>query len=172
MIATKILSVPMAGNRPLPIQTLYAQYSMIAALHWNQMFCKSMLDDSNKNTIKHYGGCHCQSVKFIVKAPANISAIRCNCSICQKSGFLHLIVTAENFNLLKGKEHLTEYRFNTEVARHLFCRKCGIKSFYSPRSHPDSWSVNVNCLEPTNIACITITEFDGRHWEDNIDDIR
>jgi hypothetical protein len=123
-------------------------------------------------TTIHHGSCHCQAVQFTITAPATLSAIRCNCSICHKSGFLHLIVDADDFTLLRGKELLTEYRFNTEVARHLFCSNCGIKSFYSPRSHPDGWSVNVNCLEPNTIKGINITEFNGRHWEDNIEAIR
>ena len=116
----------------------------------------------------HKGGCHCGRVRFEVNAPAIITATACNCSICQMSGFLHLIVVASDFHLLDGEDELTTYTFNTGVARHRFCRHCGIKSFYIPRSHPDGVSVNVKCLDPATIERIDVTPFDGRNWEQNI----
>ena len=88
------------------------------------------------------------------------------------TGFLHLIVTKANFRLLSGEDHLTTYRFNTGTARHLFCKTCGVKSFYIPRSHPDGYSVNVNCLDPASIKSITVTPFDGANWEANISSIQ
>lgn len=110
------------------------------------------------------GGCHCGAVRFEVEAPEEVTCYRCNCSICAKSGFLHLIVPADQFRLLTGEHALTEYTFNTGIARHLFCRRCGIKSFYVPRSNPDGFSVNVNCLDEPP-ARIDIEEFDGQNWE-------
>lgn len=117
----------------------------------------------------HAGSCHCGRVRFEVDAPADIEADRCNCSVCRKSGFLHLIVAAADFRLLAGEDDLVEYRFNTGVARHLFCRHCGVKSFYVPRSHPDGISVNVNCLDQDTIRSVVETPFDGENWEQNID---
>lgn len=116
----------------------------------------------------HKGGCHCGRVKFEVHAPAVIQATECNCSICQMSGFLHLIVPASDFHLQAGEDDLATYTFNTGVARHRFCRHCGIKSFYIPRSHPDGVSVNVKCLDPATIERIDVTPFDGRNWEQNV----
>ena len=113
------------------------------------------------------GGCHCGRVKFEVKVPGAITAQRCNCSICQKSGYLHLIVAANHFKLLGGEESLTDYRFHTGVARHLFCKHCGIKSFYVPRSHPDSFSVNLNCIDLPEGVNVTIKDFNGRNWSEN-----
>ena len=81
------------------------------------------------------------------------------------SGFQHLIVPGSRFRLLTGADALTEYTFNTGVARHLFCRRCGIKSFYVPRSNPDGFSVNARCLEPGTIESVTVEPFDGRNWE-------
>ena len=117
---------------------------------------------------RHEGGCHCRRVRFAVEAPADIRATRCNCSICGMSGYLHLIVPAGDFELLSGEDDLSTYTFNTGVARHYFCRHCGIKSFYVPRSHPDGISVNVNCLDSATISSIEISCFDGTHWERNI----
>ena len=110
------------------------------------------------------GSCHCGAVTFEVEAPEQLEVERCNCSICSKSGFLHLIVPLGRFRLLSGEDHLTTYTFNTGVAKHTFCRVCGIKPFYTPRSNPDGIDVNVNCLD-TPPASIHIVEFDGRNWE-------
>jgi hypothetical protein len=100
-----------------------------------------------------------------VTAPADLAVSECNCSICTKAGFLHLIVPAERFVLLQGREHLSTYTFNTGVAKHHFCSHCGVKSFYVPRSHPDGVSVNVRCIDDGTIASLTITPYDGRDWE-------
>ncbi|MCF6263526.1 MAG: GFA family protein [Xanthomonadales bacterium] len=118
--------------------------------------------------IQHSGGCHCGKIRFKVTAAAAIKAVKCNCSICSQSGFLHLIVSAENFELLSGKNSLTNYQFNSKTAHHLFCKHCGVKSFYIPRSHPSGYSVNINCLDPETIHSISIEDFDGENWEDSI----
>lgn len=116
----------------------------------------------------HTGGCHCGAVRFEVEAPAHVTASECNCSICSKSGYLHLIVPKSRFRLLSGEDVLETYTFGTGQAKHLFCRSCGIKSFYVPRSHPDGISVNVRCLDESAERSVGIEPFDGRHWEENI----
>jgi hypothetical protein len=116
----------------------------------------------------HKGGCHCGRVRFEVDAPADIKADQCNCSICRKSGYLHMIVPKDDFRLVSGEGDIETYTFNTGVAQHYFCRHCGVKSFYLPRSHPDGISVNTNCLEPETIRSLTITPFDGANWEKNV----
>jgi len=113
------------------------------------------------------GGCHCGAVRFRVTTNQK-QAYNCNCSICAKKGFLHLIVPPEAFSLLWGTEALTEYTFNTGTAKHLFCRICGIHSFYRPRSHPDKYSVNLRCLDDNAIEKFSIVPFDGRNWEKNV----
>ena len=118
--------------------------------------------------IVHKGGCHCGRVRFEVDAPALIEATDCNCSICRKSGFLHLLVADSEFRLLRGEDALTTYTFNTGVAKHHFCRHCGVKSFYVPRSHPDDVSVNVHCLDGDTVETVNITAFDGSNWEQNV----
>jgi hypothetical protein len=121
--------------------------------------------------VKHRGHCHCGAVQFEVTSPSDINALRCNCSICSMTGFLHLIVEGQDFALLKGEDALSTYRFNTQTAKHHFCKHCGVKSFYVPRSHPGGYSVNVNCLEPDTITSLNIGDFDGANWEDAIDSI-
>jgi len=80
------------------------------------------------------------------------------------TGFLHLIVPRENFRLLSDENSLTTYTFNTGVAKHFFCKHCGIKSFYIPRSNPDGFSINIRCLDPFPEHA-KITPFDGQNWE-------
>jgi hypothetical protein len=119
------------------------------------------------NLVRHKGGCHCGAVKYEVEAPEIIEATLCNCSICSKSGYLHLIVPASRFYLIQGADNLTTYTFDTHEAKHLFCKICGIKSYYVPRSNPDGFSINVRCLEPDNIKRIDISNFNGKNWEAN-----
>jgi len=119
----------------------------------------------------HEGGCHCGAVRFRV-AVERYEAVECNCSMCRKKANLHLIVPPERFTLLQGADALTTYRFNTGVAKHTFCKFCGIHPFYTPRSHPDWVDVNVRCLDGNVAARCQITPFDGEHWEENVDRIR
>ena len=111
------------------------------------------------------GGCHCGAVRFEAKIAEGAPAQSCNCSICARTGFVHLIVSESRFRLLRGEDVLTTYRFNTGVAAHLFCGICGVKSFYRPRSNPDGWSVNARCLDDIEALAIAVTPFDGRNWE-------
>lgn len=112
------------------------------------------------------GSCHCGAVQFEVEAPEQVEVERCNCSICRRSGYLHLIVPRSQFRLLRGEDALASYTFNTGVAQHTFCKTCGIKAFYTPRSNPDGIDVNLNCLDvlPDKVS---IEEFDGQNWEDH-----
>ena len=116
--------------------------------------------------VKHAGGCHCGRVRFEVRAPAKLEVADCNCSICAKAGYLHLIVPADRFALLSGREALSAYTFNTHVAKHYFCSHCGVKSFYIPRSHPDGVSVNARCIDSDTIDSMTVIPFNGREWEE------
>lgn len=113
------------------------------------------------------GGCHCGAVVWEAETDDEVVVEECNCSLCSMTGFLHLIVPASRFRLLKGEDQLTEYRFNTGAARHLFCKVCGVKSFYVPRSNPDGYSLNLRCMDRAQFASVEIRPFDGRNWEAN-----
>lgn len=116
---------------------------------------------------RHRGSCHCGRIKFEIEAPADIEATDCNCSICRMCGFLHYFVSKNDFNLISGDNDIETYTFNTGIAQHYFCRHCGIKSFYVPRSHPTGISVNVNCLDRETIRSVHVEPFDGEKWEQN-----
>lgn len=114
--------------------------------------------------MRYTGSCHCGAVAFEIDAPESVEVEECNCSICAKAGFLHLILPLSRFTLLKGAESLTTYTFNTGVAKHTFCKVCGIKPFYTPRSNPDGIDINVRCLD-TPPKSMTVVKFDGQNWE-------
>ena len=111
------------------------------------------------------GGCHCGRVRFRVSATLD-RVSECNCSMCTKKGFLHLIVPPDRFELLSGEDALTTYRFNTQTAKHTFCTQCGIHAFYVPRSDPDKIDVNVRCLEGVDLGSLVVSRFDGQNWEE------
>lgn len=114
--------------------------------------------------MKYTGGCHCGAVRFEVDAQEKVVCQECNCSICSKSGYIHLIVANSKFRLLQGKENLSTYTFDSGEAKHYFCKTCGIKSFYIPRSNPDGFDINLRCLDqqPNDVV---IEPFDGKNWE-------
>lgn len=119
--------------------------------------------------MRHSGSCHCGAIVIEVEAPAEIEAYECNCSICARTAFLHLVVPAASLALVQGRDAISTYTFNTGVARHYFCRHCGCRPFYVPRSNPDGYSVNVRCLDASTIAHLTVTPFDGQNWEQHAD---
>ena len=114
-------------------------------------------------TIKEYfGGCHCGMVKFKFKSDNLVEIWKCNCSICRMNDYEHLFILHKDFKILKGENFINEYSFGSEKAKHLFCKNCGIKSFYEPRSHPTSVSVNLRCVEsPPEIK--SVVAFDGKN---------
>ncbi len=114
------------------------------------------------------GRCHCGRVRFEVAAELG-ACVDCNCSSGTRKAYLHLIVPREQFRLLAGEEDLATYQFGTMVARHRFCRHCGVAGFYVPRSHPDRIDVNVRCLDGVDATALSPRRFDGRHWEASID---
>lgn len=113
------------------------------------------------------GGCHCGAVRFEANVETAPELLDCNCSICARSGYLHLFVKHHHFNLLQGEGDLTSYKFGSGQADHLFCKHCGVKSFYQPRSHPDGWSINYHCLDAGHEVAPTIVKFDGQNWEES-----
>ena len=113
----------------------------------------------------HRGACHCGAVRFTVLAPPEVIVEDCNCSMCRKAGYLHLLVPAAHLTVEAGADAFITYTFNAGIARHTFCRHCGVKAFYVPRSNPDGYSVNLRCLDSEGFDSIQLEAFDGRHWE-------
>lgn len=117
--------------------------------------------------VTHRGGCHCGTVTFEFDAGADVVLYRCNCSICRLQDPLHLIIPAGRFRLLSGGDTISTYTFNTGVAKHHFCSRCGIKSFYIPRTNPDGVSIDFRCVDSSTFGRIDIDDFDGENWDDH-----
>jgi hypothetical protein len=113
------------------------------------------------------GGCHCGAVRFRVQGDLG-DVTECNCSVCTMKGIVHLMVPRERFELLSGQDAITTYQFGTNVAKHTFCRHCGIHSFYTPRSLPDGISANARCLQGVDVTTLRPSLFDGQHWEETM----
>ena len=120
---------------------------------------------------RYQGGCHCGRVRFEIDVEIG-TIIDCNCSICAKKGFLHLIVDPQQVRMLSPADAVSLYQFNTRIAKHYFCPVCGISPYYIPRSHPDKIDVNVRCLEGVELANLTIVPFNGREWEKSRDSLK
>ena len=118
------------------------------------------------------GGCHCGRVRFRIRLEDDQEIIECNCSMCSKKGIVHFIVPEDRFEILQGEDALAVYTFNTGVAKHMFCKTCGIHAFYRPRSHPDQWDVNARCLDDDGWKSHRVVKFDGQKWEQNVEKIR
>ncbi len=114
--------------------------------------------------MRYQGGCHCGAVAFEVEGELS-EVIECNCSICTRKAYLHWIVPPQSFRLLSGAHDLVTYTFNSGVARHFFCARCGVAPYYVPRSNPDKIDVNVRCLEEVDLSALSVRQFDGRNWE-------
>ena len=114
--------------------------------------------------VTHTGGCHCGRVRFEVQAPARFEVKDCNCSMCAKSGYLHLMVPKERFKLLAGGDVLTTYEFNTKTAKHRFCSVCGIKSFASGtgKDGVETRAINVRCLDDVDLQSVPTRQVDGK----------
>ena len=118
---------------------------------------------------RYIGSCHCGIVRFEIEGVID-RVTECNCSICQKKGVLHHRVTPDRFRLLSGEANLGTYQFGSKLAKHRFCKTCGIHVFTRPRAAPDLYTVNVRVLDDYDLALESpeIVQFDGRHWEENI----
>ena len=115
--------------------------------------------------VTHRGGCHCGNVAFTFTAPPRLVAWDCNCSICAMKRNTHAIIPAPTFTLLTPAANMSEYRFGTCQARHLFCSTCGVCAYYHPRSNPDGIAVTIACLAPGSVASVEVRPYDGRNWE-------
>lgn len=128
-----------------------------------------MSEDLSIERVWYHGRCHCEGVRFSVLLSRNLTITLCNCTICSMSGHQELMVPEDRFKLLQGQDLLSVYQYGTRISRHTFCRVCGIKPFYRPRSHPTGYfSVNARCVDLSSAVNIVYVDFDGQNWEDSI----
>lgn len=107
------------------------------------------------------GSCHCGAVKFEVRTTLQPAA-RCNCSLCRRKGALMTLpFPAKDLDITSGKEALTLYQFNTRVAKHFFCKFCGIYPFHQTRKDSGLWRVNIGCLDQVDPYALESSVNDG-----------
>jgi hypothetical protein len=117
--------------------------------------------DRQKSSQTYYGSCHCETVRFEVRAAID-SAARCNCSLCRRKGVLMSAPFPENhLRILQGRDNLAMYQFNTLAAKHYFCKTCGIHPFHQTRMDAGIWRVNIGCLEGVDPYALSYTIADG-----------
>lgn len=114
---------------------------------------------------KYSGGCQCGAVSYTADVDLE-NTITCNCSRCQRMGFVLAFTPGENFRLESGEGNMTEYLFNKKVIRHLFCSTCGVESFaYGKSSDGSSMvAINVNCLAGVEPRELDSQHVDGRSF--------
>lgn len=117
------------------------------------------------NSTHYEGGCQCGAVSYGVDIDLE-NTITCNCSRCQRMGFVLAFTAPEQFQLKSGGDQLTEYLFNKKAIRHLFCKTCGVESFAYGKM-PDGTetvAINVNCLSGVNPRSLDSKHVDGKSF--------
>ncbi|XP_028410369.1 centromere protein V-like [Dendronephthya gigantea] len=126
---------------------------------------------SPDEAVLFHGGCHCGKVRYQVSTAPVVDVYNCSCSICRKKQNQHFIVPDASFKLLQGEDNLTCYTFNQHIAKHLFCKTCGVQSFYKPRSNPNGYGIMPHCIDEDGPVLKTnVKYFDGKNWEEAIVD--
>lgn len=118
----------------------------------------------NEMLEKYEGSCHCRRVTFEALISLR-QVVDCNCSICRLRGALWCGAAESDLRIISGESELTLYQFNTKIAKHYFCRHCGIHPFIRPRLDPGRWAINARCLEGVDMSALSVRTFDGEIWE-------
>ena len=111
--------------------------------------------------MKYIGSCHCKNIEFQIETDLE-KIIQCNCSICIRRNAKMIIVPKDKFNLIKGEQDLALYQFNSNIAKHYFCKKCGIYTHHNRKSDPNGMGVNLGCIYELDAMDYDAISFDGR----------
>ena len=111
--------------------------------------------------MKYKGSCHCNAIEFQINTNLE-KIVQCNCSICIRRNAKMILITKDNFKLLKGESSLTLYKFNTNAAKHYFCKICGIYTHHNRRSDPNGMGINLGCIEELESSNYEVIQFDGK----------
>jgi hypothetical protein len=108
----------------------------------------------------HKGSCHCGAVEFEVEGAFDTGFI-CDCSLCRRKGAIMARLPQGQFRLTKGEGDLTTYQWNTKIAKHYFCKHCGIYTHHQPRTAPDMMGVNLGCIDGLDARALPLKVGEG-----------
>lgn len=106
------------------------------------------------------GSCHCGAVRFEVQA-AITELTTCDCSLCVKKNAVMAKVHEDALTITAGGDVLSLYEWNTRLAKHYFCSRCGIYTFHRKRAAPDHYGINVFCLDGFDASSIPVRATEG-----------
>ncbi|MEM7345805.1 MAG: GFA family protein [Chloroflexota bacterium] len=115
--------------------------------------------------MKHYqGSCHCHAITFAFSAPEIVDGMQCNCSICKRKGAImsNFTIPPEAMEVTIMDDALSTYQFGSKVAKHHFCKMCGIFTFVETRLNPGEYRVNLGCVDDLDLFTLPTTLFDGQ----------
>ena len=112
--------------------------------------------------MEYEGSCHCESVKFNLKTNLE-NVAQCNCSFCKRRNAIMALEKKESIKINEGKENLTLYQFNTNIAKHHFCKKCGIWIYSNRRFDPNGIAINLGCIDEINTFELKVKLADNIH---------
>lgn len=109
------------------------------------------------------GSCHCGAIEFEFNGPKIEAGVRCNCSICIRKGttMSNFVVAESDLRMTIKNEALATYQFGSKVAKHHFCRHCGIYTFHQTLRKPGHYRLNLGCVEGVDILTLPFEVFDG-----------
>jgi len=110
---------------------------------------------------KALGNCHCGAIRFKIQSSFE-ELTTCDCSLCEMRNAVMLKIAEADLQLIEGEKHLTEYQWNMQIAKHYFCKICGIYLFHNKRAAPDYLGINIHCLQDISISNIKIRQTDGK----------
>ena len=129
---------------------------------YNELFINGEKTFFDRNRL--YGGIgykYSQNIEFQIETDLE-KIVQCNCSICIRRNAKMIMVPKDNFNLIKGEEELALYQFNSNIAKHYFCKKCGIYTHHNRKSDPNGMGVNLGCVDELDATDYDAISFDGR----------
>ena len=112
--------------------------------------------------MEYTGSCHCESVKFTLKTNLE-NVAQCNCSFCKRRNAIMALEKKEAIKITQGIENLNLYQFNTNVAKHYFCKNCGIWVYSNRRFDPSGIGVNLGCVDEINTFELKVKLADNIH---------
>ncbi len=112
----------------------------------------------------YHGSCHCGAIKFSFQSEPIERGIRCNCSICRRKGALmsEFTLAPDEFHYEAEEGALGLYQFDSKVAEHYFCKKCGIYTFHATFRKPGHYRVNLGCIDSVDTEALEYTVFNGK----------